>query len=49
VAPIALARLSTLYTGDHGRFFVLSVISMNLLLQFQKQYTEFLSTTGLKG
>jgi multiple sugar transport system permease protein/putative chitobiose transport system permease protein len=29
--------------------FLLSVIPMNLLLQFHKQYTECLSTTGLKG
>lgn len=53
LAPIALANLSTLFTVDLGQIlagsFVLSIIPMVLLLFFQKQYTESLSTTGLKG
>lgn len=53
LAPIALANLSTMFTVDLGQIlagsFVLSVIPMILLLFFQKQYTESLSTTGLKG
>ncbi len=53
LAPIALANLSTQFTVDLGQIlagsFVLSVIPMILLLFFQKQYTESLSTTGLKG
>lgn len=53
LAPIALANLSTLFTVDLGQIlagsFVLSIIPMLLLLFFQKQYTESLSTTGLKG
>lgn len=52
LAPIALANLSTQFTVDLGQIlagsFVLSVIPMILLLFFQKQYTESLSTTGLK-
>lgn len=53
LAPIVLANLSTAFTVDLGQIlagsFVLSVIPMVLLLFFQKQYTESLSTTGLKG
>lgn len=53
LAPIALANLSTMFTVDLGQImagsFVLSIIPMILLLFFQKQYTESLSTTGLKG
>jgi multiple sugar transport system permease protein/putative chitobiose transport system permease protein len=53
LAPIALANLSTLFTVDTGQIlagsFVLSVIPMVLLLIFQRQYTESLSTSGLKG
>lgn len=53
LAPIALANLSTLFTVDLGQIFagsfVLTIIPMVLLLFFQKQYTESLSTTGLKG
>ena len=53
LAPIVLANLSTLFTVDLGQIlagsFVLSVIPMILLLFFQRQYTESLSTTGLKG
>lgn len=53
LAPIALANLSTMFTVDLGQIlagsFVLSVIPMILLLFFQKQYTQSLSTTGLKG
>lgn len=53
LAPIALANLSSLYTVDLGQImagsFVLSVIPMVLLLFFQKQYTESLSTTGMRG
>lgn len=53
LAPIVLANLSTAFTVDLGQIlagsFVLSVIPMILLLFFQKQYTESLSTTGLKG
>lgn len=53
LAPIALANLSTLFTVDTGQIlagsFVLSIIPMVLLMLFQKQYTESLSTTGLKG
>ena len=53
LAPIALANLSTLFTVDLGQIlagsFVLSVIPMILLLFFQKQYTESLSTSGMKG
>lgn len=53
LAPIALANLSTLFTVDLGQIlagsFVLSIIPMILLLLFQRQYTESLSTTGLKG
>lgn len=51
LAPIALANLSNLYTVDLGQIlagsFVLSVIPMVLLLFFQRQYTESLSTTGM--
>ncbi|WP_238009130.1 carbohydrate ABC transporter permease [Dactylosporangium sp. AC04546] len=53
LAPIALANLSTLFTVNTGQIlagsFVLSVIPMVLLLLFQKQYTNSLSTSGLKG
>lgn len=53
LAPIALANLSSLYTVDLGQIlagsFVLSVIPMVLLLFFQRQYTESLSTTGMRG
>jgi putative chitobiose transport system permease protein len=53
LAPIALANLSSLYTVDLGQIlagsFVLSVIPMVLLLFFQRQYTESLSTTGVRG
>lgn len=53
LAPIALANLSTLFSVDFGQIlagsFVLSVIPMILLLLFQKQYTESLSTSGMKG
>ncbi|WP_456283793.1 carbohydrate ABC transporter permease [Microbacterium sp. JZ101] len=53
LAPIVLANLSTAFTVDLGQIlagsFVLSLIPMILLLFFQKQYTESLSTTGLKG
>lgn len=53
LAPIALANLSTQFTVDLGQIlagsFVLSIIPMILLLLFQRQYTESLSTTGLKG
>jgi putative chitobiose transport system permease protein len=53
LAPIALANLSTLFSVNLGQIlagsFVLSVIPMILLLFFQKQYTQSLSTTGLKG
>jgi multiple sugar transport system permease protein/putative chitobiose transport system permease protein len=53
LAPIVLANLSTQFTVDLGQIlagsFVLSIIPMILLLFFQKQYTESLSTTGLKG
>jgi putative chitobiose transport system permease protein len=53
LAPIALANLSTLYSVDLGQIlagsFVLSVIPMVLLLFFQRQYTESLSTTGMRG
>lgn len=53
LAPIALANLSSLYTVDLGQIlagsFVLSVVPMVLLLFFQRQYTESLSTTGLRG
>lgn len=53
LAPIVLANLSTAFTVDLGQIlagsFVLSLIPMVLLLFFQKQYTESLSTTGLKG
>ncbi|ALX66428.1 carbohydrate ABC transporter permease [Microbacterium sp. XT11] len=53
LAPIVLANLSTAFTVDLGQIlagsFVLSIIPMILLLFFQKQYTESLSTTGLKG
>lgn len=49
LAPIALANLSTMFTVDLGQIlagsFVLSIIPMILLLFFQKQYTESLSTT----
>lgn len=53
LAPIALANLSTLFSVNLGQIlagsFVLSIIPMILLLFFQKQYTQSLSTTGLKG
>lgn len=53
LAPIVLANLSTQFSVDLGQIlagsFVLSVIPMILLLFFQKQYTDSLSTTGLKG
>lgn len=53
LAPIALANLSTLFTVDTGQIlagsFLLSVIPMVLLLLFQKQYTQSLSTSGMKG
>jgi putative chitobiose transport system permease protein len=53
LAQIALANLSTQFTVDLGQIlagsFVLSIIPMILLLLFQRQYTESLSTTGLKG
>ncbi|GAA4141514.1 carbohydrate ABC transporter permease [Leifsonia shinshuensis] len=53
LAPIALANLSTLFTVDMGQIlagsFVLSIIPMILLLLFQRQYTQSLSSTGIKG
>jgi multiple sugar transport system permease protein/putative chitobiose transport system permease protein len=53
LAPIALANLSSLYQVDLGQIlagsFVLSVVPMVLLLFFQRQYTESLSTTGMRG
>lgn len=53
LAPIALANLSNLYSVDLGQIlagsFVLSVVPMVLLLFFQRQYTESLSTTGMRG
>ena len=53
LAQVALANLSTQFTVDLGQIlagsFVLSIIPMILLLLFQRQYTESLSTTGLKG
>jgi multiple sugar transport system permease protein/putative chitobiose transport system permease protein len=53
LAPITLANLSTQFTVDLGQIlagsFVLSIIPMILLLLFQRQYTDSLSTTGLKG
>ncbi|ADB33551.1 binding-protein-dependent transport systems inner membrane component [Kribbella flavida DSM 17836] len=53
LAPIALANLSSLYQVDLGQIlagsFVLSVVPMILLLFFQRQYTDSLSTTGLRG
>ncbi len=52
LAPIALANLSTMFSVDLGQIlagsFVLSTIPMILLLFFQKQYAQSLSTTGLK-
>jgi multiple sugar transport system permease protein len=53
LAPIALANLSTLFTVNFGQIlagsFVLSIIPMLLLLAFQRQYTQSLSATGVKG
>lgn len=53
LAPIVLANLSTLFDVDLGQIlagsFLLSVVPMILLLFFQRQYTESLSTTGMKG
>jgi putative chitobiose transport system permease protein len=53
LAPIALASLHTQWTSNLGAIlagsFVLSIIPMILLLLFQKQYTQSMSTSGLKG
>nr|WP_272954680.1 carbohydrate ABC transporter permease [Kribbella sandramycini] len=53
LAPIALANLSNLYSVDLGQIlagsFVLSAVPMVLLLFFQRQYTESLSTSGMRG
>lgn len=53
LAPIALANLSTMFSVNLGQIlagsFVLSVIPMILLLAFQRQYTQSLSATGVKG
>ena len=50
LARIALANLSTMFSVDLGQIlagsFVLSTIPMILLLFFQKQYAQSLSTTG---
>ena len=53
LASITLANLSTLFSVDLGQIlagsFVLSVVPMVLLLFFQRQFTESLSTTGTTG
>ncbi len=53
VAPIALARFFGQYDVDYGQLFagslVLSLIPAMLLLRFQRNYTESVSRTGVKG